>query len=45
MDFFVWQGARGTHSETMDDERNAARWKKTRAHGLSVPFDFSRPGP
>jgi hypothetical protein len=34
MDFFNWQGAGGVHSGAMDDERNAASWKKTRTHGM-----------
>ena len=34
MDFFDWRGAGGFHSVVMDDERNAAKRKKTRPHGM-----------
>jgi hypothetical protein len=40
MDFFAWQGAGGVNSESIHDDCNAARRKKTRFHGAFMGWDW-----
>jgi hypothetical protein len=44
MDFFAWQGAGRVNSESIHDDCNAARRKKTRFHGAFIGWDWYKAG-